>query len=296
MADRESTFQPGDFGQTPETLPHPASAAQSPAVSAPGGDAGYPDGTPQVLSVPGDPGDPAAAGFGVASGTLPEIQEPLSGEDEEEDDEYYDEEGDEDDPFADFDVEGVDLDDGLNRLGGNEDLYIEVIETYVRFTGKVLDQVKDPPSSEGLKDYAVLVHGIKGSSYNIGATLVGKSAEAQEHAAKAGDLHKVLEFHESFLAVAHKLVDDLQAFLDRAAPSEEGEKDTLPEPPKDVLGKILAACGTFDMDSMEECVAELEKHAYETGGDLVPWLREQMENLEYDAIVERLEKELGAEG
>jgi HPt (histidine-containing phosphotransfer) domain-containing protein len=209
----------------------------------------------------------------------------------------YDEDDYEDDIFADFDVEGVDLDDGLNRLGGNEDLYLEVVETYVRFTGKVLDQVKDPPAEEGLKDYAVLVHGIKGSSYNIGALLVGKVAEAQEHAAKAGDLAKVLEHHGSFLVSAHKLVEGLQAFLDKVSPpADEGEKDSLPEPSRDLLAKILSACGTFDMDVMEESVAELEKFSYESKGDLVPWLREQMENLEYDAIVERLEKELGVEG
>jgi HPt (histidine-containing phosphotransfer) domain-containing protein len=185
------------------------------------------------------------------------------------------------------------LDDGLNRLGGSEDLYLEVMEAYVRFTAKVLDQVNDPPSQDGLKDYAVLVHGIKGSSYNIGAIPVGKEAEALEHAAKAGNLAAVLEGHGAFIVSGRKLVADLKAFLDRVLPPDEGEKDSLPEPPDDVLRKILAACGSFDMDAMEECVKELEKHSYENKGELVPWLREQMDNLEYDAIVERLESELG---
>jgi hypothetical protein len=74
----------------------------------------------------------------------------------------------------------------------------------------------------------------------------------------------------------------------------EGEKDRLASPPEEVLKKILAACGSFDMDAMEKCVSELERHSYESKGELVPWLREQMDNLEYDAIAERLEKELGA--
>jgi predicted component of type VI protein secretion system len=58
------------------------------------------------------------------------------------------------------------------------------------------------------------------------------------------------------------------------------------------LKKILEACGTFDVDTMEETVAELESHEYETNSDLVAWLREQLDNLEYDLIAERLEKEL----
>jgi hypothetical protein len=86
---------------------------------------------------------------------------------------------------------------------------------------------------------------------------------------------------------------NLQAFLEGAAPPE-GEKGTLPEPPKETLRRILAASGDFDMEAMEEGVKELEGNEYESGGDLVPWLREQMDNLEYDAIAERLQKELGA--
>jgi HPt (histidine-containing phosphotransfer) domain-containing protein len=209
---------------------------------------------------------------------------------DDEDEEY------EDDVFADFDVEGVDLDDGLTRLGGSDELYLEVMEAYVRFTAKILDQVKDPPAEEGLKDYAVLVHGIKGSSYNIGAIAVGKEAEVLEHAAKAGDLAAVLENHGKFLESAHRLVDGLQAFLTRVAPPSEEGKDSQDAPSPEILKRILSACGSYDMDTMEECVAELEKHSYESKADLVSWLREQMDNLEYDAIAERLEKELGNGG
>jgi CheY-like chemotaxis protein len=199
-----------------------------------------------------------------------------------------------DDVFEGFDVEGVDLDDGLNRLGGSEELYLEVMDAYVRFTAKVLDQVREPPAGEGLKDYAVLVHGIKGSSYNIGAVAVGRAAETLEHAAKAGDLAKVRECHGGFIEAARRLVAGLKAFLDRVSPPGEAERDSLASPPADILRRILAACGSFDMDAMEGCVKELERHSYETNGELVPWLREQMENLEYDAIAERLERELSA--
>jgi hypothetical protein len=40
---------------------------------------------------------------------------------------------------------------------------------------------------------------------------------------------------------------------------------------------------------MEEIIAELEGYEYESGGELVSWLREQLDNLEYDAVRERLE-------
>jgi RNase P protein component len=44
---------------------------------------------------------------------------------------------------------------------------------------------------------------------------------------------------------------------------------------------------------MEEIITKLEEAEYETGGDLVVWLRRQLGNLEYAAIQERLATELG---
>jgi PAS domain S-box-containing protein len=196
--------------------------------------------------------------------------------------------------FDDFRADGVDLEEGLNRLGGDENLYLEVMEAFVKFTGKILDRIKEPPTADKLKDYAVMVHGIKGSSLNIGANLVGREAETLERAAKAGDLGAVLANHDKFMDDAEKLVAEFQSFLDFAKPEKEGEEDKekLASPSPDLLKKILEACGTFDVDTMEDSVRELESHRYENKGDLVPWLREQLDNLEYDLIAERLEKEL----
>jgi hypothetical protein len=37
---------------------------------------------------------------------------------------------------------------------------------------------------------------------------------------------------------------------------------------------------------------ELEQYAYESGSELVEWLRGHIETLEYDTILDRLEREL----
>jgi hypothetical protein len=43
---------------------------------------------------------------------------------------------------------------------------------------------------------------------------------------------------------------------------------------------------------MDEALSELERYTYKDGSDLVKWLRKQLENLEYDLIIDRLEREL----
>jgi hypothetical protein len=46
---------------------------------------------------------------------------------------------------------------------------------------------------------------------------------------------------------------------------------------------------------MDEALEKLEMYEYESEGELVVWLREQADNLEYEAIQERLETLVGPE-
>jgi hypothetical protein len=41
---------------------------------------------------------------------------------------------------------------------------------------------------------------------------------------------------------------------------------------------------------MEAALEELEKYSYESGEDLIGWLRQQLANFDYELIQERLEK------
>ena len=59
------------------------------------------------------------------------------------------------------------------------------------------------------------------------------------------------------------------------------------------LENILAACRSYDSSSIEHALLNLERHIYEADGDLVRWIREQFENLEYDLIIEELDRKIG---
>jgi HPt (histidine-containing phosphotransfer) domain-containing protein len=109
-------------------------------------------------------------------------------------------------------IEGLDVAGGLERLGGDEETYLEVLQLYVTSTPKILGKLR-VPAEGALQDYAVAVHGVKGSSYNVGAELVGRRAERQELAAKAGDLAAVLAGQDEFFQAAEKLIAELEAFL-----------------------------------------------------------------------------------
>jgi hypothetical protein len=151
-----------------------------------------------------------------------------------------------------------------------------------------LTSLRDP-DEKNLAEYAVTVHGLKGAAYGICAYEAGSRAEALELAAKAGDLETVRAGNGDFLEFMETLITDLSELLRQAeTPRADTPKKRLGSPDEALLQKLLEAAAHFKISQMEEVINELELYEYETGGELVTWLKEQMENLEYDAIRERL--------
>ncbi|MDR1480581.1 MAG: response regulator [Planctomycetaceae bacterium] len=109
-------------------------------------------------------------------------------------------------------VHGLDIQSGLNRIGGNVEIYIEILKIYVESTPEILDKLR-VPTKENLKDYAIAIHGVKGSSLNIGADKIGKFAAELEAEAKAGDLEKVLSKNRNFITLTERLISEMTNYI-----------------------------------------------------------------------------------
>jgi signal transduction histidine kinase/CheY-like chemotaxis protein len=184
-------------------------------------------------------------------------------------------------------AEGIDLEAGRERFN-NDASYLKIIRSYCRHTPELLKKLHDF-SAKNLHPYTVAVHGLKGSSYGICADEIGKYAEALEMAARAEDITTINEKNSGLIKKTEKLLAGLDEILQKFD-QRGGEKIQAPAPDPAVLMKLLEACKQHKLILMEEALGELEQYAYEAGGDLVFWLREQLDNLEYCAMEERLEK------
>ena len=49
-------------------------------------------------------------------------------------------------------------------------------------------------------------------------------------------------------------------------------------------------CATFKTSQIKKDIKKLERYVYATNGELVEWLKDQADNLEYESIRERLAK------
>jgi CheY-like chemotaxis protein len=178
-------------------------------------------------------------------------------------------------------VEGLDAEKGLERFGGDGKAYMDSLRSYVIHTPSLLEEARNRG-----EHYAITVHGIKGSSYGISAPLIGQRAEALEHAAKAGDLAFVAEENDRFIEAAEEFIAALAGLL--VALEDNQQKPLRFVPDKALLAKLRYAAENYDMNEIDRAMEELEQYSYESDGDLVPWLRDQIDKSEFEEITERL--------
>ncbi|MDR2015040.1 MAG: response regulator [Azoarcus sp.] len=109
-------------------------------------------------------------------------------------------------------IPGLDLEECLGRFSGDEETLRDILDSYVRNTPVMLEKIRTV-TQEMLDDYAVIAHGIKGSSRNICAQAVGDFARELEYAAKAGDFAFVETKNSAFQQAVKEQIAQISNFL-----------------------------------------------------------------------------------
>ena len=109
-------------------------------------------------------------------------------------------------------IPGLDVEKGLDLYDDDFDIYLTVLRSYVSNMPPVLDRLRHV-SAETLADYAIAIHGVKGTSANIGAEETRKIATKLESMVKAGDLSGILAQNEAFLKHADDLLEGIRNWL-----------------------------------------------------------------------------------
>jgi CheY-like chemotaxis protein len=182
-------------------------------------------------------------------------------------------------------INGLDANKGLERFNGDEESYIQVLHSYVVNTQPLLEIMKKV-NKDNLHEYVISVHGIKGSSRGICATELGDRAEALEKAAREGKFDYLTANNEAFIEEADKLLDSLDNMLNQIASKKIKTKKDKPE--SGILKKLFAACSAYNMDEVDNVMAELEAYDYESDDGLAAWLRKNVDKMNFTEIKEKL--------
>lgn len=135
-----------------------------------------------------------------------------------------------------LEVEGLDVKEGLNRIGGKVDSYKKLLETFIRNYENTSDVVLKWKSENNLKELAPLMHTIAGVCGNIGAKEIYVVAYPLSHAFKvmadenSGTLtipqQKQLEYIADKL---QKLVSDLKQQLTSSEVNDDSKASITEE-------------------------------------------------------------------
>jgi HPt (histidine-containing phosphotransfer) domain-containing protein len=191
-------------------------------------------------------------------------------------------------------ISGLDTELGLSYYNGNLEIYLPLLRSYILNTPFSLDKIRTV-RSETLKDYVIIIHGLKGTSASIGAETTREAALNLETMARAGDLNGVLANNETFINNTGKIVTGIKEWMDDY--DAKNKKPLLKAPSLIVLENLKQACKNFSMRDIDNAMSELENADYEQDADLVAWLREKISNSELSEIAERInnyQKELRA--
>jgi predicted TIM-barrel fold metal-dependent hydrolase len=118
---------------------------------------------------------------------------------------------------------------------------------------------------------------------------VGARAEALEKAAKEGNYEFVAANNKGFIEAAEELIRSLNERLAKMIVVQPRPKKEKPD--AEALSKLFTACENFNIADADTSMAEIESFEYKAGGSLAAWLRENVNQMNFAEIREKLSGE-----
>ena len=182
-------------------------------------------------------------------------------------------------------IPNVDSQKGLDLYAGDMETYLSVLESYAKNTPAVIEKLRGV-TAENLPDYAINVHGLKGSSAGIGAEDIRQRGLELEMRAKAGDLSGVLKLNDVFLHDAETLTTAIKVWLTEF--NNKTNRPRLETPDPDVLAQLRQSLIDYNVNGVDAAMDILESSDYETNADLIPWLKERIIESDFDDAANRI--------
>lgn len=132
-------------------------------------------------------------------------------------------------------IPGLDVGDGLRRIGRKQEAYERSLRLLVRRAPEMLSVLDGDLANARLEDFAIGVHGLKGSLASLGENICSELAKGLELAARAGDFTRCSEDFQEFRARVEEFIESLASALPANDCSVQGDRDLLQKSLTDVI-------------------------------------------------------------
>ncbi|MCL1902811.1 MAG: transporter substrate-binding domain-containing protein [Oscillospiraceae bacterium] len=183
-------------------------------------------------------------------------------------------------------IPGIDVAKTLSLFGGSVEIFLTSIRSYASHSPALLDKLRSV-TEETVKDIGVInAHGLKGSSSNISAENIRADAAVLEAVSRTGDFVKFKELSQPLIQQTEQLIERINSWLNEY--DAKNGKQSKNAPDVALLEKLCECCRNYDMSGIDEVMDELEEHSYDDDPDLVPWLRDKVDTMDLDSVIDRL--------
>ncbi len=185
-------------------------------------------------------------------------------------------------------IDGLNVERGIDNTGASPKAYIRILGRFVSESMKYAESLYEQYAEEDYKNYAITVHGIKGSLRSIGAEVLANSAAELEIAAKTGGLDFVMMHTEEFCCNLTGFSDLLGPIVCKAPDVDKQEAD--PVLLMEILPELADACKKGHSSEADKFAERFKDLSFGQDYDgLVAEICSLIETMDLDIVIEKIE-------
>lgn len=161
-------------------------------------------------------------------------------------------------------LDEIDISKGLINFAENIDSYVNVLMVYRNVGCEKLDLIRSLYEEKDYENFRIEVHGIKGTSYVIGADRLGDSFKEMEYASRdylesldESSLSIISENLDKYLSSYAVLVDKLSLLADSM--TDKNSIEILEDEFDQLVTEAISNLGSYELEEAEEILLKLEQ-------------------------------------
>jgi|GEM_PF-980417 len=194
---------------------------------------------------------------------------------------------------------GIDLDWGLQRVGGNKQLFSKLLYDFHKHYSSSCENLKEYLKGDDASEALRLVHTVHGVAGNIGANKLKQSAKNIEIYLKQSDRSEqnISELIDEFCSQGKIVFEGLQGFVQnwQAQSKHTNDSTSMNSNSKETLPELLNNLENLLLDGDSEALSAMEKVKNMINSDdslesAISVLEKQIDDYEFDEAMETLIK------
>lgn len=193
---------------------------------------------------------------------------------------------------VDLKINSVDVQLGINRVGGDYNTYVDILNMYYKDGLKRVHSIRNFYDHKQLQEYKIEVHALKSASASVGAMDISEKARLLEEASITADWTYINQY-------ALEFIDDFNILLENIRESLLGvvsENDNTDKPSGDngfyikALKELAQALDSIDINACDDLIEELFSYSWDDDkNNILNKINDLVSGYEYDEAVEIIE-------